>query len=177
VRTWFLLASLISLEPVLGQTGMGGQMQGQPVPVRIDPGHGDTSINAISLRKLDLDLRQPAGFQHVYQISTIDAFGAKQSTFMRIDGAVAAVFPRSVYLPAAGVLMPDIPPGTVFHIGGVPNTTPPDRRQASTFLDLSAAAGPDPVDAPPVVSMGSMFTDERYRQRRLDALMTYALER
>jgi hypothetical protein len=148
-------------------------------PVRVDPGHGDTSPNAISLKRMDLDLRQPSGFQHVYQISSIDAFGAKQTTFMRMDGAVTAVFPRSVYLPTAAGLLPDIPPGTVFHIGPLPEPPRAGTYVSSTFLDLSVKSEQEvlTMPAPAIVGVGSLISDEAYRHRRIEALMAFAMER
>jgi hypothetical protein len=179
MRTMILLGCILALEPALGQPPSGVH-NGQPVPVRIDPGQGDTSPNALSLRRLDLDLRQPSGFQHVYQISSIDAFGARQNTFMRVDGAVSAVFPRSVYVPVAGTLLPDIPPGTIFYIGGLPKFGQEPRPiPGSTFLDLSVdntPSGAPELPPPPVVRVSSMFTDEGYRHRRLEALMSQAIE-
>jgi len=156
--------------PALAQDGQ---------PQQIDPGYGDASPGAISLRRLDLDLRMPTAFQDVYKISTIDAFGVSRNTFMRTDGAVTAIFPRSVYLPSPMGSVPDVPPGTVFHIGPLPQASGPVRFASSTFLDFSvnSAPLPEPVLARPVVGVGSLITDELYRQRRIEALLTFALQR
>lgn len=148
-------------------------------PVQIDPGHGDTSPNAVSLKRLDVDLRVPTAFGDVYKISTIDAFGAEQRTFIRMDGAITAEFPRSVYLPSLTGLAPDVPPGTVFYIGGRIEPPKPPTYISYTFLDHSVGAQtePEPVLAAPVVGVGSLITDESYRHRRIEALMALAFER
>ncbi len=77
-----------------------------------------------SHRILPEDLRLPTGFERVYRVpGSADQFrfnanqGHTDDMLMRINGALRAVFPRSVYIPTRRGLKTDVPPGTVFHIG------------------------------------------------------------
>jgi hypothetical protein len=147
-------------------------------PVQIDPGHTDVSPNAISLRHLSVDLRVPAGFDHVYQFSTMDAFGHSQTMFMRKDGDVTAIFPRSIYISGPGGLIPEIPPGTVFHIGYRP--APIQLRHAthlaSNYIDTAIHPEQEAQEqgrwaSLPPRSTQSMITDEFFRRRRVAELL------
>ncbi|MBX3375771.1 MAG: hypothetical protein KF678_02055 [Phycisphaeraceae bacterium] len=144
----------------------------QPVPV--EPGKEDVNPHALTMRRIELDLRKPVDFDNLYQISKADAFGRGQRLFMRIDGGVTAVFPRSVYSGAVSGGVPEIPPGTVFWIGVPPvevETLPP--MPGDTFLHLSVANDP-PVQPTSTVTVNSIVTDEAYRQRRVAALLERA---
>src|SRR5436309_7301200 len=72
-----------------------------PPPNRVEPGVGDRGPGSVSLRQAPLDLRSPAGFEGVYQIDRTNPFASpgERTTpfFMRQDGGVMAVFPRSTY--------------------------------------------------------------------------------
>jgi len=145
-------------------------------PVRVDPGHADASDNAISFRRMEVDQRVPSGFEGVYQLSKVDALGRGQTLFMRLDNGITAVFPRSVYTPTPLGTFAEVPPGTVFFIGPPPQEAPQPGYVSRNFINLSAAAREVPsTPVPPVITEGSLITDEQYRQRRLDALMTRAL--
>lgn len=145
---------------------------GQPVPV--EPGREDVSPHAITMRRIEIDLRKPTDFESVYQVSNVDAFGGGQRMFIRVDGGLTAVFPRSVYSGARVGGVPQIPPDTVFWIGMPPvafDALPP--MPGETFLDLSAAA--EPTVAPTAsVTVNSLVMDEAYRQRRIAALLDQA---
>ena len=148
-------------------------------PERIDPGYADVSPHAISVKRMELDLRLPTGFDGVYQFSQQNAIGQTQNLFMRIDGALTAVFPRSVYVPTEVGMVPDIPPGTVFHIGPVveqrrdkPRVRPESMADART----SSEPEPAPLIGLAVSSPTSLITDEAYRQRRVEALLSFAGE-
>ena len=148
-------------------------------PERIEPGHVDVSPHAISTKKLELDLRLPTGFDGVYQVSQKNAIGQTQNLFMRIDGAVTAVFPRSVYVPTEAGLVPDIPPGTVFHIGPVVEQRrdkPRVRPESMVDARTSSEPAPAPLIGLASSSPTSLITDEAYRQRRVEALLSFAVE-
>lgn len=147
-------------------------------PTRIDPGHADTSPTGISLLRLDIDQRIPTGFENVYQIQRPDAFGRGQTLFMRVDGAVMAIFPRSVYTPTPGGLVPEIPAGTVFQIGPIPAPIAPaaPRRLPSNYIDN--AIHPEQEEAVAIAwasqrptSSQSLITNEAYRRQRIAALL------
>lgn len=150
-------------------------------PSRVQAGKEDASPLAITLQRMDVDLRVPTGFDGVYQISRADAFGRGQAMFMRVDGAVNAVFPRSVYSPSPMGTVIEVPPGTVFWIGPVPTAPAPLLRPVSdTFMDLSDSLlmteeGTDFAVARPGVSrVNSLISDESYRRRRIEVLMNRA---
>jgi hypothetical protein len=97
----------------------------------------DVSPLAVSLRSFQTDLRQPSGFESVYRAPDD---GTGRERLMRIDGALAATFPQSVYAPLyvrerfmvflqrdrkIGDV-PTVPAGTVFHIG-LPEPPPAER--------------------------------------------------
>jgi hypothetical protein len=144
----------------------------------------------VSTRQLGVDLRRPTGFGSVFEVQRTDPFSAPgertQPFFMRSDGAVTAVFPRSVYMPSAGKgLLPHIPPNTVFYIGKLPsafNEAKPRGAPAPNWLDTSVEAmekaradalAKRRQDPTPPAPQRTIFNDEGYRQR----LVTTLLER
>lgn len=124
--------------------------------------------------------------------------------FVRFAGGVAAVFPRSEYIATRRGPVAAVPAGTVFSIGGPierligggmgeqiarvnPNYVDLSARMPATY---SAAPASQPtlqakplarrVDAEeqraPVNEPRSLWTDEAYRQRRIEALVEQALK-
>lgn len=86
-------------------------------------------------RIIDPGLRVPSGFQQVYRVP------GRPGWLMRVDGALYALFRESVYDERG----PLIPPGTVFHIGGLPTPLPepsPELVARSTRLDARLKAMP-----------------------------------
>lgn len=83
---------------------------------RVEAGVADTSPLGESLRLAPLDLRSPLGFDAVYRVRGSNG----EDLFARASGGLIAVFPVSIYAP--GTRAPEIPPGTVFYIGGLPST-------------------------------------------------------
>lgn len=71
-------------------------------------------------RVLSPGLRQPSGFDRVYEVE-IDG----KKYFARQNGATVAVFPRSDYTSFRGRVMPTVPAGTVFYLGGLPANARP----------------------------------------------------
>ena len=83
---------------------------------RVEEVWGDAGPLNTSLRALDVDMRQPSNFEHVYRVP------GSHNLLSRLDGGLAAVFPRSIYAATrGGGVMPVIPPGTVFYVGGMPS--------------------------------------------------------
>lgn len=153
----------------------------------IDARREDVGPLRSSLRALEPGLAQPSGFDRVYR-----APGG--AGFMRIQGGLFALFPRSLY---AGGSVPLIPPGTVFHIGAPPVTPrpAPDPRTDAPRADaprplaprilnpadgqLIAAAGVAPSHAEPAEPPTSDITianDPAFRARRIRDLVLRAVE-
>ena len=106
---------------VLLLTGtVGGQQELKP----LDASVADRGPLALSLRNISLDLRQPTTFDRVYRAPGGDG------KLMRANGALYAVFPRSVYRRTRSGTVPVIPDGTVFYIG------------APSFLTTASPAKP-----------------------------------
>ncbi|MDY7110162.1 MAG: hypothetical protein SYC29_16145, partial [Planctomycetota bacterium] len=61
---------------------------------------------------LQVDFRGPAGFEDIYRVP-----GYEDDLYMRVDGAIYAVFPQSVYANSQSGPVPLIPHGTIFYIG------------------------------------------------------------
>lgn len=107
-----------------------GQGSMQLLDVRVDPwGHAnrmrhfgpstrqplDAAIEDVgplsfSLRRVEGGLQQPSGFDQVYRLPNSDRLA-------RTNGALHAVFPRSLYASTQEGEVPLIPAGTTFYIG------------------------------------------------------------
>lgn len=99
------LAFIIALScaaPVLGQ-----DKQLTPIEQTVE----DVSELSTSLRYIEPGLVQPTGFEQVFRYS------GRTDFFVRIDGAIHAVFPKSIYVPSKQGIIATVPPGTVFYIG------------------------------------------------------------
>lgn len=111
----------------------------------VDAGRQDTGPLSTSTRVTQLDLRLPLGFDKVYRI---DGSSPASSKFARKSGGLTAVFNRSQYMQVSnGAMVAEIPAGTTFYIGNLPQTVSgPDRPQRertlpSTYVDMSAHNG------------------------------------
>lgn len=98
----------------------------------VEQGVGDRGGFQRSLRVLPLDLRLPSGFQQVYRVP------GQADMMMRGNGALFAVFPRSVYRRTPLGTLPVAPPDTHFSIG-----VPGGFRYPGGWLDRSRVE-PDP---------------------------------
>jgi hypothetical protein len=155
-----------------------------PPPLqRVDPGTSDADPLRMSLREMQFDLRRPSGFDTVYRLDAAPGYSPRGTMFMRMDGGITAVFPHSVYQPTRTGLVAEIPAGTVFHIGGLPQELQPQERVMARlpgFVDLSldarAPAGgrsPLPGDAAPTPpEIRSMWNDDDYRRHRVATLLS-----
>lgn len=176
------LASSPSFEPPL-----------QPVP----QGTVDANPLAAPANVQPLDLRLPLGFDRVFRVMEPGRSMLNQR-YARSSGAITAVFPRSQYAPTRDGVIPEIPAGTIFYIGGLPDdlfsSPPPAIRRGPTYVDRSVRAVPSaaesaasPAETParsgdrvarreiverpaPV----SIMTDEGFRQARVCELIDRA---
>jgi len=170
----------------------------QPPGARpVEEGIGDVGPLSTGSRVLPRDLLRPHGFERVYELTRTDQVGRTEQTLIRMDGAVTAVFPRSVYRAIRpGVLAAEFPPGTIFHIGRLPPELDPPAPvhaphalSASLAIDLSArgdadhsaplaaTAGGRSDAAPPVPGLAeppSIWTHEEFRRDRLAGLLRRA---
>lgn len=87
-------------------------------PIRVEQGIADVDSNALVRVDTWVDFRQEIGWESVFRLESTDRFGRENVMFARRSGAVSAVFPRSVYSWSESGPTVEVPPGTVFHIGG-----------------------------------------------------------
>lgn len=154
----------------------------------LDQAVGDRGGLDTSLRRIDPGLDMPTGYRNVYL--------RPGGGMMRANGGLAALFPRSIYVPTRQGLVPDVPPGTRFVIGGLPMGREAGHGRLLPLDPLQPHAIPDRVDRPgsespdptPGVGYGPGYrvatsaepefdegltrfhADEDYRRRRLQRL-------
>ncbi|HRQ71497.1 MAG TPA: hypothetical protein PLU35_00545 [Phycisphaerales bacterium] len=179
MNVWLAFSGLFAAAPAVAQAVHStslGDLHAEAL-VRIDPTVGDVGPLGVSMRLMPIDLLRPASFEEVYQVPN------RPNLFMRVHGGVAAVFPRSVYTTTPWGMRAEVPPGTIFHIGSIApenliGLTPPTfttRPQLDLSLDrrFDTRAAPQGVD--PALSQvarfdASIWTNDAYRQHRLDVL-------
>ncbi|MBX3388818.1 MAG: hypothetical protein KF691_05125 [Phycisphaeraceae bacterium] len=107
---------------VFGLFGAWGRAQDsrQPALKPVEQGVADMGPLSGPGRVLSPGLRQPSGFDRVYEVE-IDG----KKYFARQNGATVAVFPRSNYTSFRGMVMPTVPAGTTFYLGGLPANARP----------------------------------------------------
>jgi hypothetical protein len=98
--------------PLLLAAAAGGQELDVRALKPVDPAVEDTGPLSHSLRDFRTDFRGPLGFEKIYRVP-----GYEDDLFMRVDGAIYAVFPQSVYASSRSGPVPLIPNGTIFYIG------------------------------------------------------------
>lgn len=156
---------------------------GFPPLKRVEPGIGDIGGLSVSNRVMQADLRVPTGFEGVYSFQQRDRFGQLETYYVRSDGALTAVFPRSSYVDTATGVQPAIPAGTVWVLGPLkiqePAKTPVHR--SYNALDYSIHGGAMYAGNPaaggwraPVPEALSIWDDEAYRRRRIGRLLDAA---
>ncbi len=152
-------------------------------PRPLDQGFEDIGPAGASLRSVQIDPRSPVGFEQVYR--------TPDGSLMRQDGGIRAIFPRSVYQVGADGLIPEIPAGTIFHIGaddpsglaqqldGSPQSSNGidlrlERRVSATRIDgrrdESTVQNRREPERPPA----TLFSSESYRRARLATLLAKA---
>ena len=145
-----------------------------------EPGVQDVGPLSSGLKVQPLGLSIGNGFDQVYQAA--DSSGP----FFRNSGGLFAVFDRSVYINWGNRFIPEVPPGTTFHIG------PPaflDRSEFGTRASVVEEESPEVTpsnihlfvyDNPQLryvdeitddVSMPRFQTDPTYRSKRLRMLV------
>lgn len=203
VRRLLLAAAIMPVSVPAQPQSPGTSPASQPRPV--EQGVADLNPLQVSPRLEPVDLRHPTGWERVYRLSG-DARGGGDGLFARIDGGIAAVFPWSAYQSSRKGLRAEVPAGTTYYIGGVPEallakrTSEPDasRQPAFNFVDLSARR---PQPERPLSHAGtaaatsareasrygersaeapagpSIWSSESYRRSRIEALLTAAADR
>lgn len=141
----------------------------------------DVNPLAVDLRlEPQVQLQYPLGFRGLWRFEN----DRGESYFARADGAVTAVFPRSVYLRTEKGVQTPVPPGTLFIIGEPSRATL--RQLGLTPPSPRAWVRPESIDevverlrearrslegeAPPP----SIWNDRGYRARRLGAIIRRA---
>jgi hypothetical protein len=100
----------LALACALLHGGAVAQFGREPLLRRVEEAFSDRDPLASSLRQIDVDLRQPAGFNALYQVEG-------KEVFIRRAGAVWAVFPRGRYTRHDGKTVVQAPAGMTFSIG------------------------------------------------------------
>lgn len=190
-------AGAVALFSAFGAIGMAPLAEPplEPVP----QGTVDANPLAAPANIQPLDLRLPLGFDRVFRVVEPGRSMLNQR-YARSSGAITAVFPRSQYTPTRDGVIPEIPAGTIFYIGGLPDdpfsSPPPAIRRGPTYVDRSVRAVPSAAE--PVVSPReslprsgdrvvrremverpapvSVMTDEGFRQTRVCELIDRAAE-
>lgn len=139
-----------------------------------EAGAADANPLAVESRQPGVNLRLGGNFESLLKLDTADG----SDVFARQDGAITAVFPRSVYLDPARGLGAQIPPGTVFVIGEPPawlaeslrlsslESARQEVRRPATLLDRSL--GPIRVGPRRTAGAGAVRLDITPIDRRLD---------
>ncbi len=149
---------------------------------RVESGVADAGPLSTSQRVLPVDLRAPTGFEGVYEFDRAGPWGTTETMFMRTSGGLSAVFPRSVYVPAPGGLVPEIPAGTVFVIGSPWASWGADRGRRGAprsplAVDMSVRQAPTPAPLvhPPAASAAyerrTIWNNETFRRQRVEQLL------
>lgn len=192
-----LCAGAAALVSVIGATGLSSAPRREPPLEPVQQGTIDANPLAAPASVQPLDLRLPLGFDRVYRVVEPGRSMLNQR-YARSSGAITAVFPRSQYTPTRDGVVPEIPAGTIFYIGGLPDdffsSPPPAIRRGPTYIDRAVRAVPshaEPADAPrenPARSADrttrrelierpvplSIMTDEGFRQARIGELIDLA---
>ena len=173
-------AGVLAAVPVAGAQRQGFRL--------VEQGIEDVEPAAVSLRVPWVDLREPLGFDEVWQGLWSDPFLGEREVFMRSSGAITAVFPRSSYVQTEEGTLVEIPAGTIFYLGRPPAglERAPERESPPGRIDLrrntALTAAPSAQDAAASVRIeaaGShvefgIWTSETYRTARVARLLRSA---
>jgi len=196
-RAKTLVAGATAFVSALSASGMKSVPLREPPLEPVQQGTVDANPLAAPANVQPLDLRLPLGFDRVYRVVEPGRSMLNQR-YARSSGALTAVFPRSQYTPTRDGVIPEIPAGTIFYIGGLPDdifsSPPPAIRRGPNYVDRAVRAVPsnaEPADQPregvarsadrttrrelierPAPS--SIMTDEGYRQVRIGELIDRA---
>lgn len=155
------------------------QTADQPIKP-VDQTVADLDPLLTSFRDMQVDLRQPLGFQGVYRVP------GQEDKFMRSSGALYAVFPHSIYTSTKKGIAPLVPAGTVYYIGlpvdmqtqpaGRDGTPAPKNRVDDRLQSHFESRLPHQVNAPlaeqskPSASPRVDRIDDRYEPSREHAI-------
>lgn len=157
---------------------------------QIEDGTADLGPLGTSSMVMPLQLQQPNDFSSIFQLPGRDG----SSQFVRFAGGTAAVFPRSVYLPTPEGYLPDIPPGTIFYVDGLPQdlygpvsepSRPASPYQVSyryeTGVSTRVSSRPGSVPSDEMALSGragppSIWSGEEHRRHRVTQLVRRAVE-
>jgi hypothetical protein len=175
-----VLAGVLLLAP----GAMGQELE------RIEDGTSDVNPLDASSRIVPIDLRQSNDFTSIFEIH-----GQGEPKFVRFAGGLAAVFPRSVYLPTTEGVLPDVPPDTTFYIGGLPEDLSTEsgaayvrtnpyyvdyRRAGRVSMRVDERARAPEVDfsgtATRPVPYASVWEGDEHRRRRVSQLLRIAAD-
>lgn len=115
-----------------------------------------------SLRVFPHDLRRPFDFDQVYRVPRLQG---QPDQFARVSGAITAVYPRGEYLRTKKGVRVQVPAGTIFYIGRLPEPSRYGYRpgaQSETVPDpraperVGAVSTRDHAASSPVHSMANM---------------------
>lgn len=176
-----ILCAVHAVLPVLPPTVADPSVTVGPLRPRLqmlEAGIEDRGGIEKSLRVLPVDMRLPTAFQSVYRVPAGGPFGgpfggpagatSSDASMMRGNGALFAVFPRSLYRRTVAGNIPLTPAGTVYHIGmpggfNFPggflrdDVAPPDPRIA-TLVDRRVRL--IPIDLAPPLQRGDVSATE-----------------
>lgn len=157
---------------------------------KVEAGVADVGPLDAGMRAMQVDLRQPFGFDSVYRIH------GRDDVFVRGQGGLYAVFPQSVYANTRNGSIPLIPHGTTFYIGepaldalapegppapermatAGPQRIDPNAQPVSRRKETPVRLAPPPPPAPRRATPARIVDDASYRRARLTALMQRAAE-
>lgn len=187
------LTCLIALARLLA----AGSVSAQSIPLTpVDENVADVSPLRTSLIHLEPDHGWATGFERVYQSPLYP------DKFIRIDGAVWAMFPKSEYFETEDGALPVIPASAEFFIGPPPASLlqPPDSGAGgaspnyvsllapSRYLgaDVPGVSGPAPSrtvssrsvarQEPATPTYMTVWSSSEYRSRRIGAILHQARE-
>lgn len=182
-------------DATFAQTSSDRGVSNPPFSQPVDQGFADTNPLSASTRVLQRDLRAPSGFDRVYRL-----YGSGSGEmYARASGGLTAVFPRSAYRSTSRGIVAEVPAGTVYYIGKLPNTLSgydrsrspgasganradsgvsvllaPDR-PASAFPIRPGETHTPTLDTPREPPPNAIFASDETRRRRVESLMDRAI--
>lgn len=153
----------------------------------VDQGVADLGPQSASLRSVGsrVELRQDTGWERLYRDD-------KTGAYYRFNGAVGASFPRSSYVQNRDGTFPEIPAGTVFHVGGDHLSTGREGARGPVGVMAEAAdegrlssrvsnyVTPEPAEGGPIIrgglpARGVLAREEAVDERSRSAEMARAI--
>lgn len=142
-------AGVVTIVAALGGLGFSPALRAEPPLEPVTQGTSDANPLAAPANIQPLDLRLPLGFDRVFRVVEPGRSMLNQR-YARSSGAITAVFPRSQYTPTRDGVIPEIPAGTIFYIGGLPDdpfsSPPPEIRPGPTYVDRSVRTVPNAAE-------------------------------